>query len=60
MGFVFWCASYAGRRINWRGEWYRLANCGRMVPEHVAATLERSLVGSQVAATSTAVADRYS
>src|SRR5215469_1888903 len=60
MGFVFWCASYAGRRINWRGEWYRLANCGRMVPEHVAATLERSLVGSQVAAASTAVADRYS
>jgi ceramide glucosyltransferase len=31
MGFVFWCASYTGRTIVWRGERYRLEGCGRMV-----------------------------
>jgi ceramide glucosyltransferase len=58
MGFVFWCASYGGRRIIWRGEWYRLANCGRMVPEHVAAVLEPAMIDAEVAAGS-AVADRF-
>ena len=31
MGFVFWCASYLGRTIVWRGDRYRLEGCGRMV-----------------------------
>ena len=31
MGFVFWCASYSGRKIEWRGDWYRLEGGGRMV-----------------------------
>jgi ceramide glucosyltransferase len=57
MGFVFWCASYAGRRIVWRGEWYRLTNCGRMVAEHDGAALEPALAGAEVTAGS-AAADR--
>ncbi|HVP55299.1 MAG TPA: bacteriohopanetetrol glucosamine biosynthesis glycosyltransferase HpnI, partial [Candidatus Eisenbacteria bacterium] len=28
MGFAFWCASYTGRTIVWRGDWYRLEECG--------------------------------
>jgi ceramide glucosyltransferase len=31
MGFAFWCASYTGRTIMWRGDRYRLEGCGRMV-----------------------------
>ena len=31
LGFVFWCASYTGRTIVWRGDRYRLEGCGRMV-----------------------------
>ena len=31
MGFVFWCASYTGRTIVWRGDRYRLEGCGRMI-----------------------------
>ena len=58
MGFIFWCASYGGRRIIWRGEWYRLANGGRMVPEHNVPAPEPSMVGAKVAA-GPAVADRF-
>src|SRR5215472_1533418 len=36
MGFLFWCASYSGRTITWRGELYRLEGCGRMVPARTA------------------------
>jgi ceramide glucosyltransferase len=38
LGFVFWCASYTGREIVWRGEWYRLEDCGRMVAVSSSAT----------------------
>src|SRR5271169_1559738 len=31
MGFAFWCASYSGGRILWRGAWYRLEEGGLMV-----------------------------
>ena len=34
MGFAFWCASYWGSGINWRGDWYRLQSGGRMVLAH--------------------------
>jgi ceramide glucosyltransferase len=33
MGFGFWLASYAGDTVEWRGEKYRLAAGGRMLPE---------------------------
>jgi ceramide glucosyltransferase len=60
MGFGFWCASYSGGGIEWRGEWYRLEAGGRMVlTQPSAATLARSLADTE-AATPTAVADRYS
>jgi len=47
MGFGFWCASYSGRKIEWRGDWYRLEPGGRMVllqPSGgaVAATLDKT------------------
>jgi ceramide glucosyltransferase len=38
MGFAFWCASYLGRTIVWRGERYRLEECGRMVLVQTSAT----------------------
>ncbi len=60
MGFVFWCASYSGRMIEWRGDWYRLEQGGRMVLVHPgAATVARTLADTE-AATPTAVGDRYS
>jgi len=31
LGFVLWCASFAGSEIIWRGECYRLVSGGRMV-----------------------------
>ncbi len=58
MGFLFWCASYAGRIIVWRGDHYRLEDCGRMVlVQPAAAATTRSLVDNE-AASSTAVAGR--
>jgi ceramide glucosyltransferase len=60
MGFAFWCASYTGRTIQWRGDWYRLKTCGRMeLVCPTAATLEHALATAEVSS-STAVADRYS
>ena len=60
MGFGFWCASYSGSKIEWRGDWYRLEHGGRMVlVQPSAATLARSLADTE-AATPTSVADRYS
>ena len=38
MGFAFWCASYTGRTIMWRGDLYRLEGCGRMVLVQAGAT----------------------
>ena len=35
LGFFFWCASYYGREIVWRGERYRLASGGRMVRKNI-------------------------
>jgi ceramide glucosyltransferase len=56
MGFCFWCASYSGREIEWRGNWYRLEEGGRMVlVQPGAATLVSAL--AETAAT-TATADR--
>ena len=45
MGFLFWCASYSGRTIVWRGDRYRLEGCGRMVlvEPGAAATVRRTL-----------------
>ena len=31
MGFFFWCGSYVGGTIDWRGERYRLLAKGKMV-----------------------------
>jgi len=60
MGFGFWCASYSGRKIEWRGDWYRLEPGGRMVlVQPSAAAVARTLADTE-AATPTAVADRYS
>jgi ceramide glucosyltransferase len=60
MGFVFWCASYWGRKIVWREDWYRLQEGGRMVlVRPSAATVARTLADTE-GATSTVVADRYS
>lgn len=60
MGFFFWCASYAGREIEWRSDWYRLEQGGRMVlVQPSAATVARSLSDTE-AATPAAVVDRYS
>jgi ceramide glucosyltransferase len=58
MGFVFWCASYAGRKIVWRGDRYRLEEGGHMVlVEPGAATVARTLADAEEAA-SPAVAHR--
>ena len=60
MGFGFWCASYCGRKIEWRGDWYRLELGGRMVlVQPSAATVARTLADTE-AATPAAVVDRYS
>ena len=57
MGFVFWCASYSGRAIEWRDEWYRLEDSGRMVLVQPSAA--GTLADAQ-AATPTVVAGRFS
>jgi len=50
MGFVFWCASYSGRMIVWRGDCYRLEAGGHMVlVEPGAATVARTLAGAEEA-----------
>jgi ceramide glucosyltransferase len=60
MGFTFWCASYFGRRIEWRSDWYRLETGGRMVlVQSSEATVVRKLAETETAAT-TVVADRFS
>ena len=58
MGFAFWCASYTGRTIIWRGDWYRLMGCGRMeLVRPGEATLAHSLPKADVV-TPAAIADR--
>ena len=57
MGFVFWCASYTGRTIVWRGDRYRLEGCGRMVLVQPGAT---SIAVEAEADSPPAVAGRYS
>jgi ceramide glucosyltransferase len=58
MGFVFWCASYSGRMIVWRGDWYRLEEGGHMMLiEPSAATVAGTLADAEEA-TSTAGAHR--
>jgi ceramide glucosyltransferase len=60
MGFVFWCASYTSREIEWRGDWYRLEQGGRMVlVKPSAATVARTLAETEEASPA-AVVDRYS
>ena len=60
MGFGFWCASYFGRAIEWRGNWYRLEDGGRMLlVQPSAATVAPTLVETEVV-TPTVVVDRYS
>jgi len=60
MGFLFWCVSYTGRTIVWRGDRYRLEGCGRMVlVQPGTAGVERSLPQTEVGA-APAVVDRYS
>lgn len=60
MGFGFWCASYCDRQIEWRGDWYRLEQGGRMVLVQPSATTVARTLADTEAATPTAVADRYS
>ena len=58
MGFGFWFASYFGRRIVWRGDWYRLEDGGRMVlVQPTAATVARTLADTEAVAP-TVVVDR--
>jgi ceramide glucosyltransferase len=59
MGFSFWCASYTSRMIVWRGDRYRLEDCGRMVLAEpgATATVKGGPTDADLAAT-TAVADR--
>jgi len=60
MGFLFWCASYSGREIEWRGDWYRLEDGGRMVLTRPgAASVAQTLAETQAAA-STVTVERYS
>ncbi len=60
MGFGFWCASYSGREIEWRGDWYRLEHGGRMVLlQPSASTVARTLADTE-AATPAALGNRYS
>lgn len=60
MGFAFWCASYSGRMIVWRDDWYRLEERGRMVlVQPSAATLARTLTRTDTV-TPTMAGDRYS
>jgi len=60
MGFLFWCASYAGRVIVWRGDHYRLEEHGRMVMVGPStAMLPHTHSDTEVAATTAAV-DRMS
>ena len=59
MGFLFWCASYSGRKIEWRSDWYRLERDGRMVlTQPGPATIARTLADAE-AATPAIAADRY-
>jgi ceramide glucosyltransferase len=56
MGFTFWCASYSGGSILWRGEWYRLEDGGLMVlAQPSAASVASSLADRRVATPSMAV-----
>jgi len=58
MGFVFWCASYSGREIVWRGESYRLEDGGFMsLLEPSVVTVARTLAAAEEAAP-TAVVQR--
>jgi len=51
MGFAFWCASYSGRIIVWRGDRYRLEEGGLMVlVEPDAATVAQTLANAEEAA----------
>ncbi len=60
MGFLFWCASYWGREIEWRGDWYRLESGGRMILVRPSAdTVARTLADTETA-TPTAIVDWYS
>ena len=56
MGSAFWCASYWGRRIAWRNEWYRLEDGGRMVLVQAGAPpVERPMADTEAATTTIAV-----
>ena len=58
MGFVFWCASYSGREIVWRGGSYRLEDGGFMsLVEPSVVTVARTLAAAEEAAP-TAVVQR--
>ncbi len=58
MEFGFWCASYFGCMIEWRGDWYRLEEGGRMVLARPgAATVARTLADAE-SAIPTATVDR--
>lgn len=60
MGFAFWCASYTSRTIVWRGDWYRLEGCGRMVLlQPTEPALEHTLAKPEVGV-APVVADRFS
>ena len=59
MGFAFWCASYSGRMIVWRGDWYRLVAGGRMVLAQPSAASVPQTLAKTEAATPTTVGDSY-
>jgi ceramide glucosyltransferase len=56
MGFAFWCASYSGRMIVWRGDCYRLEQGGHMVLiEPSAEKVARTLAAAEDATPTVAV-----
>jgi ceramide glucosyltransferase len=60
MGFLFWAASYSGRQIKWREDWYRLEPGGRMVLTHPGGLSVAQALADASAEATTVAAERYS
>jgi hypothetical protein len=60
MGFLFWAASYSGRQIKWREDWYRLEPGGRMILTHPGGLSVAEALADASAEATTVAAERYS